>query len=136
MAHRPLAGKTRRAPLSNPSPIITSFSWGKLEIEGELRFKDARLWPGGGREWDWRETGTRHVPGVQPADVEEILEHGAEIIVLTRGVQEVLQIQPRTLDWLASQGVEVHVLQTERAVEIYNDLARRARVGGLFHSTC
>ena len=24
--------------------------------------KDFKLWPGGGRAWDWRETGTHHRP--------------------------------------------------------------------------
>ena len=57
------------------SPGIKHLSWGRLETEhGE--FKDAKLFPGGAREWDWNETGTRHEPGVQPADVEELLEHG------------------------------------------------------------
>ena len=29
----------------------------------------AKLYPGGARAWDWRETGTRHRPGIQPADI-------------------------------------------------------------------
>ncbi len=37
---------------------------------------------GGGREWDWDETGTRHSPGNQPAD-EEFLAHGATAVVLS-----------------------------------------------------
>jgi hypothetical protein len=40
------------------SPRITHVSWGHLEVEGGRRFKDAKLFPGGSREWDWRETGT------------------------------------------------------------------------------
>ena len=53
------------------SPRITHLSWGRLEVEGrEAAFKDAKLFPGGARTWDWNETGTRHMPGIQPADVE------------------------------------------------------------------
>jgi hypothetical protein len=55
-------------------PRITHLSWGRIEVEGGRTFKDAKLWPGGVREWDWNETGTRHRPGVQPADVEELLD--------------------------------------------------------------
>lgn len=36
------------------SPRITRLSWGHLEIEGGRAFKDAKLYPGGAREWDWR----------------------------------------------------------------------------------
>jgi len=120
------------------SPRITHISWGTLEVEGRDRpFKDAKLYPGGGRAWDWNETGTSHSPGIQPADVDELLEKGAEVVVLSRGMNERLQVQSDTLQMLDEEGVEAHVLQTEAAVERYNDLqAANEPVGGLFHSTC
>ncbi len=118
-----------------PSPWITHMSWGCLEVDGKS-FKDAKLYPGGAREWDWRETGTHHIPGIQPADVAELLEHGAEIVVLSKGVWERLQVCPETLTMLEGEGVAVEVLQTEAAVTRYNALQEAARVGGLFHSTC
>jgi hypothetical protein len=113
-------------------------SWGCLEIEDrDQPFKDAKLYPGGARAWDWNETGTSHTPGIQPADVQELLDRGAEVVVLSRGMNERLKVKPETLDMLDEEGVEVHVLQTEKAVEQYNELqgAKKA-VGGLFHSTC
>ncbi|MBO3741255.1 hypothetical protein [Actinoplanes flavus] len=79
------------------SPRITSVSWGEMTVEGLPPGKDFKLWPGGGRPWDWTETGTRHSPGIQPADVEELLEHGATTVVLSRGMDLVLQIDPATL---------------------------------------
>ncbi len=118
------------------SPRITRLSWGHLEIEGAGAFKDAKLYPGGAREWDWRETGTHHVPGIQPADVAELLDHGAEVVVLSKGILERLRVCPETLDLLRDRGIAVQVLQTEQAVARYNELSRRAAVGGLFHSTC
>lgn len=123
---------------TTPSPRITHLSWGHVEVEGhETTFKDAKLWPGGARTWDWNETGTSHVPGIQPADVEELLEHGAETVVLSCGINERLQVKPETLDLLEEHGVDVDVLQTEQAVARYNQLQREGvRVGGLFHSTC
>lgn len=118
------------------SPRITRFSWGEIETDSGRRFKDAKLFPGGAREWDWTETGTRHVPGIQPDDVEELLERGARVVVLSQGVYKRLQVCPETLAFLEDQAVEVHVLQTEDAVEAYNELAADRAVGGLFHSTC
>jgi hypothetical protein len=118
------------------SPRITRLSWGSLDVEGGGRFKDAKLFPGGAREWDWRETGTAHVPGIQPADVEELVEHGAKAVVLSKGILERLQVCPETLRMLKERGVRAHVLQTEEAVRLYNELAEKERVGGLFHSTC
>ena len=118
------------------SPRITGFSWGRLNVDGDRSFRDAKLFPGGAREWNWRETGTAHDPGIQPADIEELLEHGADVVVLSKGVMERLQICPETLEMLKNRGVAAHVLQTEEAVRLYNELQRKQRVGGLFHSTC
>ena len=118
------------------SPRITHVAWGRLEVAGQGAFKDAKVYPGGAREWDWRETGTRHVPGIQPADVAELLEHGAEVVVLANGVLKRLQVCPETLDLLKNKGIPAHVLPTEDAVRLYNELAAKQKVGGLFHSTC
>ncbi len=121
---------------STRSPRITHLSWGHLEVDGRPAFKDAKLFPGGAREWDWSETGTAHVPGIQPSDVTELLEHGATVVVLTKGVYERLRVCPETLKLLSDRGIAVHVLQTEEAVPVYNRLVETDRVGGLFHSTC
>jgi hypothetical protein len=111
-------------------------SWGHIEVEGHPPFKDAKIFPGGAREWDWRETGTHHVPGIQPTDVQELIEHGAEAVVLSKGIWERLQVCPKTLDVLAKNGIKAEVLQTEAAVERFNQLRESMPVGGLFHSTC
>jgi hypothetical protein len=121
------------------SPRIAHLSWGQVdvEIDGAVRhFKDVKLFPGGAREWDWRETGTDHVPGIQSADVDELLEHGAKVIVLSKGQHERLQVSPDTLEFLRAKQIPTHVLETREAVRLYNDLREKQPTGGLFHSTC
>jgi hypothetical protein len=110
--------------------------WGRIDVEGVGTGKDLKLYPGGGREWDWTETGTRHTPGIQPADVEELLNHGATHVVLSRGMDLKLQVDPATIAYLEARSVTVHVLETREAAKTYNELAERVPVGGLFHSTC
>ena len=119
------------------SPKILSVAWGHMEIEGIGHGKDFKLWPGGGREWDWTETGTRHDPGIQPADVEEALAHGSRVLVLSRGNDLQLQTASGTLALLEQRGIDVHQEATPEAVKRYNGLAEQGvAVGGLFHSTC
>lgn len=118
------------------SPRINHISWGRIEVEGVGTGKDFKLYPGGGREWDWRETGTQHDPGIQPADVEELLDNGANVVVLSRGMQLALKTSPKTLEMLKQRSITVYVKETKEAVEIYNRLADENAVGGLFHSTC
>ena len=119
------------------SPRITHLLWGRIEVEGQKKpYKDAKLFPGGSREWDWRETGTQHLPGIQPADVEELLKHGATEVILSKGMYEQLHVCPETLQTLKERGITTHILQTKEAVRLYNELRDKKPVGGLFHSTC
>jgi hypothetical protein len=119
------------------SPLILRVEWGKIEIQGIGSFRDAKLFPGGGREWNWRETDTHHVPGIQPADVQELIDNNCEVIVLTRGMQLVLQTCPETLERLRDLSIETFVEETNAAVATYNKLVKEGKaVGGLFHSTC
>ncbi len=119
------------------SPRILDSRWGHLRIDGLGAVKDAKLYPGGARAWDWAETGTRHRPGIQPADVIELVEHGARTIVLSTGVLRMLRVCPQTLHELERAGVTVEVLPTPEAVETYNRLTDRGLpVGALIHSTC
>lgn len=124
-------------PSGIPSPRIVSHAWGRVQVDGKDEpFKDVKLWPGGARAWDWNETGTQHRPGIQPADVRELLEHGAETVVLSKGVHERLGVCPETLQLLEDHGIEVEVLQTDDAVARYNELRASEPTGALIHSTC
>lgn len=119
------------------SPAVLHVEWRRIEVDGQpASFKDAKCFPGGARAWDWNETGTRHRPGIQIADVEELIEHGAEVVVLAQGMHERLQVSQATLDWLDARGIVHHVLPTPEAVEQYNTLRPDVPVGGLFHTTC
>jgi hypothetical protein len=118
-------------------PAIAADAWGRIELEDGRTFKDAKLWPGGAREWDWRETGTGHQAGIQPEDVDELLEHEAEVVVLTRGRLGRLRVPAETLARLEQAGVEAEVLKTAEALERYEALRKQGRpVGALVHSTC
>ena len=120
-----------------PSPYINHISWGRMEVKGVGVGKDFKLWPGGGRQWDWRETDTHHVPGIQPIDIKELLDNGSQTIVLSRGMWLALQTRQETLDLLSEKHIPVHIAETKAATEIYNDLVSGGEaVGGLFHSTC
>jgi hypothetical protein len=119
------------------SPRIKQVSWGRLEVEGKAEsYKDAKLFPGGSRDWNWRETGTGHSPGIQVADVQELLDHGARVVVLSRGMAECLHVPRETLDFLRQHQITAHVLPTKEAVALYNKLAETELIGGLFHTTC
>ncbi len=119
------------------SPRILHVAWGHIQVEGASRpYRDAQLFPGGSSEWDWQETDTHHIPGIQPADVTPLLEKGARVVILSTGNYQQLQVCPETKLYLEKQGVEVHILPTPDAVNLYNRLAGKQPVGALIHTTC
>ena len=120
--------------------LITHISWGRMEVclSGKTHvFKDCKIWPGGAKEWNWRETGTHHQPGIQPVDIVEIVEQGVEVMILSRGMQLRLHTCPETEEMLRARGIEYHIEETKAAVALFNRLQQQGkRVGGIFHSTC
>ncbi|XP_041732136.1 mth938 domain-containing protein-like [Coregonus clupeaformis] len=121
--------------MSSPEIVLGT---GQMKVKGcSSSYKDCKVWPGESRAWDWSETGTDHQSGVHPADLEEVLQKGVETLVIGRGMSEALQVPSSTVDFVRQRGVELRVLQTEKAVTEYNNLVGQgAKVGGVFHSTC
>ena len=123
--------------MNKRSPKIIQLSWGRVVVSGyKTPFKDVKLFPGGAREWDWNETGTRHIPGIQPADFQELLENGADKVIISQGMQERLRITPEAVRELEELGTEFFILPTDDAVEKYNEFVDSEQVGALIHSTC
>ncbi|TYP95087.1 hypothetical protein LX73_0382 [Fodinibius salinus] len=121
---------------SNTSPKIRSVEWGQVHLDNDKTYKDVKLFPNGSRKWDWNETGTHHKPGIQPADVEELLDNGAEVVILSQGFQQRLQVCNKTKQWLNERGIDFYILETEKAAQKYNELRSSQAIGALIHSTC
>ncbi len=121
----------------NVSPRIISLGWGKIEVEQLGGGKDFKLWPGGGRHWDWSEHGTGHSRGIQIDDVKELIANGAKVIILTRGMLFRLKVPDRTKSFVEKNNIELIVVSTPKGVKMYNDyIDKHIPVAGLFHSTC
>ncbi len=56
------------------------------------------------------------------------MDHGATTIVLSQGMLKRVEICPETLGLLKQQGVGVHVLPTQDAVDLYNELCKTEQV--------
>ncbi|HSJ46684.1 MAG TPA: Mth938-like domain-containing protein [Euzebyales bacterium] len=122
--------------MAGTSPKIADHGWGRITVDGRT-FKDARLWPGGAGAWDWNETGTGHTAGVQAADVEDLLGHGATHVVLSRGRQGRLGVSRGTTALLEDRGIPHDVLMTDEAIARYEQLrVDGVAVGALIHTTC
>ena len=144
---------------SKGSPLIEELKWGFMKVEGCPPGKDFKLFPGGNitlnhsgsnpfnvafsgaENWDWRQSNTHHVPGIQPQDVEYLLEKNAKYIVLSTGMENQLKIAKETEEFLREKGMQLNIdyfiKTTLDAHQCYNELAQNNKlVGALIHSTC
>ena len=82
------------------------------------------------------QTRTRHDPGIQAADFADLVTAKPDVVILSRGVDLVLQVPQVTIDFARSYAATVLVLQSEQAVAEYNRRITSERVVALIHSTC
>lgn len=124
------------------APEIINIIWGTVTIkhaDGSVHtYQDARITPMGSQKWDWTAhvPHAHHKPGILIADVADIINY-VDIIVLSRGMQLVLEIPQETIDYIRKHGKTLKMKQSEKAVRAYNKLAKQGkRVAALIHSTC
>ena len=55
------------------------------------------------------------MPGIQPADGQELLDHGAKVVVLSRGMTECLGVSGD----LKERRFEAHILPTSEPAELW-----------------
>jgi hypothetical protein len=123
----------------NNNPLITHFEWGQVKVNHNgivEQFKDCKISPNGPQHWNWKQCGTQHDPGITIKALDSIIDD-CDTIILSRGVDLVLQIPQGTIDHIKKQGKKVETLQSEEAYKRYNQLVNeREKVGILLHSTC
>jgi len=121
------------------APKILESDWGSIRIKIAHKteeFKDVKLYPGGASAWDWTETGTHHQPGIQPADVQELIDNNAQYILLSRGRLEKLQTADDTKKWLRERDIPFEILETGELIQRYQELKDAKALGALIHTTC
>lgn len=132
---------------------IASIKWGEITVINAAdekhvykdKTKDAKLFLNTSCAWDWSQDKTRHgkleddgtvTGGVTIKALEEFIDQ-VDVVVLTQGVDGVLQVPQAVIDWVRAQGKECYVGRTPAMAKLFNELVGQGKkVGGLFHSTC
>jgi len=120
--------------------MSVTVSWSRVSVNGQP-YRDALIAPGYVSEWDWKECGTSHIPGVTRQAVEKLLRHARQPvtdIILSSGFHEKLHVSPDCRMFLSSSPLKWWVLPTPRAVQLYNEMKKdpTRQPAALIHSTC
>lgn len=114
--------------------MITRYSFGLMEIDGEAYRKDLIILPDGSvRSPWWRVEG--HVLTV--ADIQDILAAEPEALVVGIGEPGMMKPDAGFLAWVEAKGIKVAILPTALAVREFNMMSERGGgCAGCFHLTC
>ena len=114
--------------------MITSYAFGKIEVDGREFTKDLMILPDGSvhDSW-WRDEGHR----LKLKDIEPVLEAKPKILVVGMGSPGEMTPDAALLSQLEIRGIELRSMPTEQAVREYNALlAKGEKVAACFHLTC
>jgi len=112
---------------------IDSFSFGSIVINDRTYTSDLIIYPDGHIEDSWyRRSGHR----LSSDDIGTLIESEPQVIIAGTGVTG-LVIPEKDLDNLLSEkGIEFISAPNQKAVELYNQLTSKKRVGACFHLAC
>jgi hypothetical protein len=113
-------------------PVIDSFSFGKIIIDGETYQKDliitgSRVLP----NW-WRKQGH----ALCLADINPILKFPPQVLVVGSGVYGRVKLEQLVIKEMNNMGIRLIVQNTEDACQSYNSLSINEKVAAALHLTC
>ena len=113
--------------------MIEAYSFGKIIVNGQTYYQDIIITPRGVRSNWWRKEGhCLHI-----SDLEDVLlEIQPEVLVIGKGSSGMMKVPNEFQKTLKAKNIEVIAENTNKAVQIYNELATKKRVVGAFHLTC
>ncbi len=113
--------------------LVNSYSFGNITIDGKKYNRDVILLPD--EVWDgwWRQEGH----SLSVADLERVLAVRPEVLIVGTGYFGLMRVPDATRAEVERRGIELHVVPTRQAWQIYNRLsASGRRVAAALHLSC
>jgi len=112
---------------------IDSCSFGRITINGKPYTDDLIIHPDGKivGPW-WRERGHQ----LSWNDLTDLIESAPEIIIAGTGVSGMVKPDKGLEEKLSHISIEFIAAPNQRAMETFNELVSKKRVGACFHLTC
>ena len=122
-------------PPGSTEPAITHYSFGKMVIDGKTYQTNLAILPGG-KVCRWPFEESRHE--ISPDHLKGFLSDQVKTIIIGQGYAGMAYLTSPARDMLEileSKGIRVHVMQSSKAVELYNATSKGGLVA-FFHLNC
>lgn len=112
--------------------MIDTYSFGLVVVNGRRYSSDVIVYRDRVRENWWRRSG--HHLSIE--DIEEVIEERPEVLIIGTGSSGVMKVPKEVVEFIRGRGIEVHVLRTKEACELFNKLEKTRNVVAALHLTC
>jgi len=111
---------------------ITHYSFGRITVDGQTYTSDIIIFPDHIKSSWWRLEG--HL--LQVPDLKEVIDTRPGVLIIGTGYYGTMRVPEETLEHLRSLGIEVHVHDSRKAVELFNKISPIKNVVAALHLTC
>ena len=112
---------------------IDAFAFGSIVIDGKKYTSDLIIYPDGCVITSWRRKGGHILSG---DDINELVDSQPEVIIAGTGVSGLVKPEKELQKTLQKKSIEFLPAPNQKAMELFNELSSKKRVGACFHLTC
>jgi hypothetical protein len=112
--------------------MIESYAFGRMDVDGRTYTSDLIIFPDRVNDSWWRKYGHN----LCLEDIEDVLKEKPEVLVIGTGFYGIMSVEKEVKSHLQSQGIELIIAKTEKAVQSFNESASKKKTAGAFHLTC
>lgn len=111
---------------------IKSYEFGRILIDEKEYRNDVIIFEDYVKGDWWRKDGHR----LQVDDLKEIVKRTPELLIVGTGYSGIMVVPKDIEDYLNSLGIELKVMNTRKAVDLYNKISGEKKVVAALHLTC
>ncbi len=112
--------------------MIESYAFGRMDVDGRTYTSDLIIFPGRINDSWWRKSG--HIVCLE--DIEDVFKAEPEVLVIGTGFYGIVKVEEEVKSRARSQGIELIIEKTKKAVQGFNEFAPKKKTIGAFHLTC
>ncbi|MFC1843218.1 MTH938/NDUFAF3 family protein [Thermodesulfobacteriota bacterium] len=112
-------------------PAITSYSFGKMIVDGKTYTNELQILPTGIVK-KWSPSDPHYI---LPVDIGEIVNTSIKTLIIGNGANGEAAIPDETVKFLKAKNIRVHIMNTHEAVKLFNESSKEA-LGAIFHLNC